>query len=273
MTQMRRLVNELRLRGYSEATVEHYFRLNQQFIEFIKKTPENVEKEDLKEYLGHLISSKKASPRTVQLTRSAILFFLNEVLEKEIFNVKAPKVGKSLPIVLTKEEVKRLIGAASHEKSRLLIKLLYASGLRVGECVSMKVDDLELGQRIAWVRGGKGGKDRMVILSESLIKDLRPFLNKNSMTRGPIFTSRSGGPMSVRNAEKIVKNAAKRAGITKQVSPHKLRHSFATHLREAGTDLRVIQELLGHANLQTTEIYTHVSSEEKRKVVSPLDAL
>ena len=132
---------------------------------------------------------------------------------------------------------------------------------------------IEQEQKIGWVRNGKGGKDRMIILSEHVIADMKTFLKSRGIVSGTIFLGKDGKPMSSRNAQKIITNAAKAAGIAKQVTPHKLRHSFATHLRESGEDLRVIQELLGHSSIQTTEIYTHVSTEEKKHVVSPADSL
>jgi len=266
------LETELKLRGSSAFTQSKYVAINRAFLISLSKTPETVTERDLKAYLARLLDRGQANS-SVALARSALLFFYNEVLGKGFTGIKTPKIGRKLPVVLTKDEIRRLIAAATREKSRLLIELLYASGLRIGECLALRLEDLELGQRIAWVRGGKGGKDRMVILSESLVGDIKRYAARNGIEKGLLFPGRDGGAMTSRNAHKIVSEAAKRAGITKQVSPHKLRHSFATHLREAGTDLRVIQELLGHANLQTTEIYTHVSSAEKRKVVSPLDAL
>ncbi len=265
------LETELKLRGSSEYTRDKYLRINAAFLDFARKEPAQMTERDIKLYLADLLDKGQANS-SVALARSALLFLYNEVLEKGFTGIKTPKIGRKLPVVLTKEEVKRLIEAATHEKSRLLIKLLYASGLRIGECLALKVEDLELGERIAWVRSGKGGKDRMVILSEALVAEIKRYTRHQKIAAGLLFPGRTGA-MTARNAHKIIAEAAKRAGITKPVSPHKLRHSFATHLREAGTDLRVIQELLGHANLQTTEIYTHVSSEEKRKVVSPLDTL
>lgn len=269
---LRKLVTELKLRGASPNTIKKYLYVNRRFLEFIKKDPAEITEDELKSYLAELLD-KGQQHSSVALARSALLFYYNDVLERGFLKIKTPKIQKKLPVVLTKEEVKRLIGAAGHEKSALLIKLLYASGLRISECLNLTIEDLELEQRIAWVRGGKGGKDRMVILSQSLVQELQGYLAKHGIVSGFILRGRNGDAMTSRNAQKIIRNAARRAGITKPVTPHKLRHSFATHLREAGTDLRVIQELLGHASIQTTEIYTHVSIEEKRRVVSPLDTL
>jgi integrase/recombinase XerD len=266
------LKTELKLRGFSMNTEKTYLYHNQAFLEFIKKEPKDIVENDIKLYLADLLG-KEQEKSSVALVRSALLFYYNEVLHKNISTIKTPKIPKKLPITLTKEEIKRLIEAASHEKSKLLIKVIYASGLRISEALKLKVEDLETEQKIGWVRNGKGGKDRMIILSEQVMAELKTFLKTRGIASGYIFLGREGKPMSARNAQKIMCNAAKTAGITKPVTPHKLRHSFATHLREAGQDLRVIQELLGHSSIQTTEIYTHVSTEEKRKVVSPADTL
>lgn len=268
---MNNLIAELRLRGSSKYTIKNYLAINKKFLEFIKKDPSEIEETDIKLYLSELLS-RGISVSTVALTRSGLLYFYNDVLEKRFNKIKTPKIPRKLPIVLTKNEVRSLIDALSHKKSKLIVKLLYASGLRISECLNLKVKDLELDQKIGWVRGGKGGKDRMFILSSGLVIELKEYLIEEAIDSGYLFMGRNG-KMSDRNVQQIIKNGALKAGIKKAVTPHKLRHSFATHLRESGTDLRVIQELLGHANISTTEIYTHVSSEEKRKIISPLDSL
>ncbi len=265
------LKNELVLRGFSKNTLKTYSFYNKKFLEFVKKTPENVDESDVKEFLSNMITVG-LNKRSVALARSAILFYYNEVLERGFAKIKTPKLQRSLPVVLSKDEIRLLLDACTHEKSKLLVKLLYGSGLRISEALSLKVEDLELNDRHAWVRSGKGGKDRMVILADGLISDMKRYFRKKGFTSGYIFPGKNGS-MTSRNAQKIISTAAKRAGIRKHVTPHKLRHSFATHLRDSGNDLRVIQELLGHANISTTEIYTHVSSEEKKKVRSPADFL
>ncbi len=269
---LQELETELKLRGSSPLTVRAYRRINKEFLAASGKAPGQVTEREVKAYLARLLDRGQAAS-SVALARSALLFCYNELLGRGFSAIKTPRIGRKLPIVLTKQEVSALLAAATHEKTRLLIQLLYASGLRISECLALRAEDLELAERLAWVRGGKGGKDRMVILSEALIAGLRRHLRTRGIERGLLFPGRDGGPMTARNAHKVIAAAARRAGIVKRVSPHTLRHSFATHLREAGTDLRLIQELLGHASIQTTEIYTHVSSEEKRRVVSPLDTL
>ena len=261
------LHTELQLRGYSEKTKEAYINFNKDFLDYIGKDSSAVEKDDVKRYLAHLVAAKRAA-RSVNLARAALLFHYNMVLERNFAGIKTPKIQSSLPSVLSKDEVSSLINSAKTKKSRFILKLLYSSGMRVSELVRLKVDDLELSSNVAWVRSGKGGKDRMIILS----KELRGELSRKK-AGSFVLSGRSEGPMSERTIQNIVANSARRAGIRKHVTPHTLRHSFATHLLEAGNDIRVIQELLGHANLQTTQIYTHISAAQKMKVENPLDSL
>lgn len=266
---MQNLITELKLRGYSAKTIASYLKHNSDFLKFLNnKQPSEVVLDDLKAYFAHLIADKEAAPRTVNQARSALIFYYNEVLQKGFTNIKVPKIKASLPSVLTKDEMKKILDNTNNEKSKLMLMTLYSSGLRVSELVKLKWKDLELEQKIAWVRAGKGSKDRMVILSDALVRKLT-VLDRESEY---IFPGRDG-PLTTRSVQQIVHDAAHRAGIDKKVTPHTLRHSFATHLLEAGNDIRLIQELLGHSNLQTTQIYTHVSSEQKKKVISPMDKL
>ena len=262
---------ELKLRGFSERTVKSYLFYNNKFLQFTTKPPEAIAEEDIKAYLANLIGDKKKNAATVALVGAALRFYYDGVLKKNIVTLKTPKIQKKLPTVLTREEVKRLIDSAPTEKSRLILKMLYSSGLRVSECCNLKINDLELGQKVGWVRDGKGGKDRLFILSEGIMEPLHSFVAGRNTVH--IFTNKAGNALTPRNVQKIVATSARRAGINKSVSPHTLRHSFATHLLESGESIRKIQELLGHSNLQTTQIYTKVSTEELRKVKSPLDSL
>lgn len=265
------LETELKLRGFSERTVKSYLFYNNKFLSYVNKQPEEVAEDDIRAYLANLMGDRKKNAATVALVRAALKFFYDGVLRKNIVTLKTPKIQKKLPTVLSREEVKRLLESTSNFKSKLILMVLYSSGLRVSECCGLKVNDLELEQKIGWVRNGKGGKDRLFILPEGIIEGLRSFIRSKSTEH--LFTNKAGTPLSARNVQKIVANAAKRAGISKSVSPHTLRHSFATHLLESGESIRKIQELLGHSNLQTTQIYTKVSTEELRKVKSPLDSL
>lgn len=265
---MERLTTELELRGYSDKTKEAYLHINQEFLSFSKKEPDAISKEDLKSFLAYLIGRKKRAPRSVNQARSALLFFYNDVLQKGFPLIKIPRISRSLPTVLTPDEVRGMIAKAKTEKSRFIIRILYSSGMRVSEVVRLKGKDVDSKEGVAWVRGGKGGKDRMVVIARELLPDLSRRLDEPFIVAG-----RKGKQLSERTVQGIVSTTARRAGIRKRVSPHTLRHSFATHLLEAGTDIRIIQELLGHSNLQTTQIYTHVSTTQIRGVKNPLDTL
>ncbi|MEM4245370.1 MAG: tyrosine-type recombinase/integrase [Candidatus Nanoarchaeia archaeon] len=267
------LETELKLRGFSQQTVKTYVRHNKLFLDFIKKEPKNVTEEDIKSYLAHVISKEKAAPRSIALKKAALKFFYDELMKKGIVNLKSPKIPKSNPTVLTKEEVKALINAASRDKTRLIIELIYSSGLRVSEAVSLKVNDLDFDNHIIRVKSGKGSKDRITILSTNLIPELKRYILTLNNDEVYLFPNSKGSNLSVRNIQKLIQKAATRAGIKKKVSPHVLRHSFATHLLEAGTDIRLIQELLGHSQLSTTQIYTHVSNEQLSRIKSPLDTV
>lgn len=267
---LERLETELKLRGFSDKTLKSYLFYNNKFLNFANKAPDDITEDDVRAYLANLISTEKKNAATVALVRAALKFHYDGLLKKNIVTLKTPKIQKKLPTVLSRDEVRKLIESASTKKSRLMLMLLYSSGLRVSECCSLKVNDIEMEQKIGWVRNGKGGKDRLFILSDSLIEGLRGFVAGNG---GYLFSNKSDAPLSARNIQKIVSTTARRAGINKEVTPHTLRHSFATHLLESGESIRKIQELLGHSNLQTTQIYTKVSTEELRKVKSPLDSL
>ncbi len=266
------LETELKLRGFSEKTVNTYTRHNRLFLEAVKKQPDQVTEDDIKSYLADLMAVKKLSGKTVALKRAALKFFYDEILKKNIVNVKTPKTSKHIPEVLTREEIKKLIDSAPTKKSKLIIKMLYSNGLRVSELVNLKLKDLNLGEKEGWVRKGKGSKDRFFSLSSLVIEDLTKHISSLSPSEEYLLPGKQK-TLSPRNIQKITEKAAKKAGIAKQVSPHKLRHSYATHLLDSGVDIRLIQKLLGHSSISTTEIYTHVSNQQLKKVKNPLDSI
>ena len=265
------LETELKIRGYSQATIKNYLRHNRLFFEFIKKPAKSVTEKDLKLYLAQIISDKKQKPSSANLLLSSIKFYFQNIVKKNIFlDVRAPKMEKKLPTVLTKEEVKQLIKATTNPKHRILVELLYSSGLRVSEAVKMRVNDLDFNEHMGLVKSGKGKKDRNIILSKDFVKSLQAYLDARKEKSEYIFPSHEGH-ITERMAQKIVNESAKRAQIKKRVFCHALRSSFATHLLEAGTDIRVIQTLLGHSDISTTMRYTQVSTQQLKKVQSPLD--
>ncbi len=264
---------ELKIRGFSKRTVDSYIYHNKKFLDFIKKEPGNVDENDAKHYIAHLMSDKKYRPSSINLAISSLKFFYSQILQNNAFNrVKAQKLEKKLPTVLTKEEIKKLLNAIENPKHKLLVEFMYSSGLRVSECINLKIDDLDFSEKTGKIKHGKGNKERYIILSDNLISHLNEYLKNKKDNSNYIFSIKNR-PITVRQAQKVVKEAAKRAGIKKRVFCHALRSSFATHLLEAGTDIRVIQELLGHSDLSTTQIYTKVSTQQLKKVKSPLDTL
>lgn len=285
------LETELKLRGFSNRTIKTYIYQNQKFLDFVNssktkaeyqksliskgpnRTPQDITNKDLKVYLAFLLSDKDQSPASVNLAISAIKFFYLEVLKKNIFEgVKHPKQEKKLPVVLSKEEIKSMLDLTKNKKHRLLIELLYGTGLRVSEAVNIRINDLHLEEKTAFVKYGKGKKERFVKLPNVFINHVKSYIKKRKINSIYLFNSRKG-PITTRQAERIVKNAALRANIKKKVFCHAFRSSFATHLLDSGTDIRLIQELLGHSRLDTTQRYTKVSKERLMEVKSPLDSL
>lgn len=285
------LETELKIRGYSLQTLKSYIYENRKFIEFLnshktnteyqksllsskgQRTPQDVTKQDIRAYQAFLVSDKTLKPSTINLILSALKFFYVDVLKKEVFvDVKRPKKEEKLPVVLTKVEVKQMIQNTKNKKHRLFIELLYGTGLRVSEAVSLKIDDLDLSEKINLIRGGKGKKDRRILLPFKLRTRLKSYLKKRKGKNPYVFAYRKSH-ISSRQAQRIVKNAATRAGIKKRAFCHALRSSFATHLLNSGTDLRDIQVLLGHKRISTTQIYTEVSTERLKDIKSPLDRL
>ncbi len=261
---------ELNLQGKSSRTQRMYIYFNLEFLKFIKKDYSNIREEDVKGYLSHLIGDKKLDPGSVALAKSSLAFFYDEMLNKKIVKgIKTPKKSRKIPEVLTKEEVIKLIDSTERLRDRVLIELMYSSGLRVGEVCKLKVKDLNLEDKTGLLKEGKGGKDRFFILSNKLVEDLKEFLKDEDRNKF-LFKGRNGC-ISVRAIQDVVSKTARKSGINKKVYCHLLRHAFATHLLENGVDIRKIQELLAHSNIQTTTFYTKVSKKELMKVKSPLD--
>ena len=267
---LKKLEVELKISKNSEYTLRNYVNFNKKFLEYINKNPENIDEDDIKLYLSEILNN--ASSSTIIIFLSALKYAFSNILKKDITaNIKRPKKEKRIPSVLTKEEVRKLINSIVARKSKLMVSLMYACGFRVSELVNLKIKDLNFEEKSGKVTQGKGKKDRIVNLPEFLLEEIKEQvesqkkLNKEYLFTGP------NGKLSSRNLQKIIQKAAKRAEINKEVHCHTLRHSFATHLLENGTDIRKIQELLGHSSISTTEIYTHISREELKKIKSPIE--
>lgn len=263
---------ELKISKNSPHTIKNYVLKNRKFLEFIKKEPADVSEDDIKSYLAEKLSDR-ASSSIIQFL-AALKYAYFSILKKDItLGIRRPKKEKRIPTVLTKEEISKLFNALTNKKSKLMVSLLYACGLRVSELANLKAKDLFFDEKIGYVKQAKGRKDRIFNIPEFLFSDLREQVEKQKQNSQEFLFSGNNGRLSSRNFQKIVEKATIRAGIQKEVHCHTLRHSFATHLLEQGTDIRKIQELLGHADLSTTQIYTHISSEELKKIKSPIDSL
>ncbi len=272
---LQNLETELKIRGLSTKTIRNYLHNNKKFLEFIKKEPEEISQEDIKLYQAYMISDLKLKPQTINLALSSLRFFYDEVLEKGLFTkkIKRPKVGRKLPTVLTKQEISQILNTITKLKPRLIIELLYSSGLRVSEAINLKITDIEIESKTAMIRSGKGDKDRMIILSKRFIEGLTKYLEERNSTSNYLFPNKKGKPISTRYVQKILEKAVKAAGIKKRVYCHALRSSFATHLLDNNVDIRKIQVLLGHSRLDTTQIYTKVSKRQLQDIESPLDSI
>lgn len=267
-----KLQTELKISKNSNYTIRNYLRANQDLLSFLDKPPQEVSTDDVKSYMAENLTDKSSS--TIIVFLSAIRYAFGTILEKDItINIKRPKREKKIPSVLTKDEIKKLFNSFTNKKSKLLISLIYAGGFRVSELINLKVDDLDFENKIGHIRQAKGKKDRIFNIPSFLSKQLSKQAQKQKQNNQEYLFSGPNQKLSDRNIQKIVRQATKRAGINKKVSPHTLRHSFATHLLEDGIDIRKIQELLGHADLSTTQIYTHISTEELKKIPSPIDNL
>ena len=265
---LKQIRTEIKLRGFSIATSKMYVLYNKQFLQRTNLEPKDVTLEDIKEYLAEKMTDENLSAKSIGLIKAALLFYYNEMLDKK-FEIKTPKIKKSTPVVMTKEEILKIFKAIKNPQHKLILQLYYSSGLRLSEAVNLKVKDFEFEENILWIRNGKGGKDRMTILSEKLSKELKNFCQYKDI-QDFVFLNKRGEPLGVRSVQKILEKVKIETGIKKDIHIHTLRHSFATHLLEAGVDIRKIQELLGHSDLSTTQIYTKVSNEELKKVKSPL---
>ncbi|HET9949864.1 MAG TPA: site-specific tyrosine recombinase/integron integrase [Longimicrobiales bacterium] len=270
-----RLSEELRLRGYSPRTRKVYLGHVRRFLAWRAARTPRPSVEEARAYLVHLVEERRVSRSYHSQAVSALKLLLGPVLaERQLASeLPRPRVQRPLPHVLSKQEVVRFLEELRHPKHRALVLLLYSSGLRVSEVVRLRPEDVDASQGLLRVRQGKGAKDRYTLLSSRALEALRIYREAFRPTDWLFPGTRPGRHYTSRSVQRIVEQCARRAGITKKVTPHVLRHSFATHLLQSGTDLRYIQELLGHQSSRTTQIYTHVASTELARIRSPLDQL
>ena len=281
MTHLRkRMLEELQRRNYSPATSRGYVLAVKQFAEYFGKSPDLLGREEVRRFQLHLLNEKKLAPGTVLTRMSALRFFYRKTLRRRDLtfdDLPLPKKPKRLPTVLTPEEVSRLIEAASNLMHRTILMVLYGTGMRRTEVSLLKVTDIDSKRMVIHIRQGKGSRDRDVPLTAKLLEALREYWRQRR-PKTYLFPSTPGqrgveSPISDKTVWYACVQAAARAGLGKRIGPHTLRHSFATHLMEAGTDLRTIQLLMGHSHLEHTSVYLHLSQRHLHAAVNPLDQL
>ena len=265
---------EMLRRGYSPRTISTYVQCIKGFMKFCKKELRSVTKVDIKMYLDKYVDMQCAG-NTINVNLNALKFLMGEILGKRVMlKIRYSKVPKTAPVFLTRNEVKDLFEATKNEKHRLILELLYSTGLRVSEVVNLKKCNFEFERMIGWVRKGKCMKDRPFIIARVLEHKINKYIEKNCpFPNSYLFIGYKGRKLNVRSVQEIVKNSAKKAKISKNIHPHSLRHSYATHLIEDGYDVATVQPLLGHNSAETTLRYVHMANPKMIKVRSPLDNL
>jgi integrase/recombinase XerD len=275
-----RMLEELQRRNYSSETVRGYIFAVREFAEYYRKSPELLGSEELRQYQVHLLQERKLAPGTVEGRISALRFLYKRVLKRRDLSfddLPFPKTPKKLPVVLSQEEVKQLIEAAPNLLYRTLLIVLCGTGLRRAEVVRLKVEDIDSQRMVIHVRQGKGARDRDVPLSTKVLEALREYWRQNK-PQHYLFPSSPGHrgldqPASDKTVWHACQVAATRAGLRKHIGVHTLRHTYATQLLEAGTDLRTIQLLLGHTHLEDTAVYLHLSQQRLQTAGNPLDQI
>jgi integrase/recombinase XerD len=272
---IKKMEDEIKLRGYSFKTKKSYISQIKRFSNFINKNLDEITAEDIRRYTLFLLENQKVSNSYTNQSISSIKFLCNEVLKQnKIINLMArPKKENKLPNVLSFKEVTKILSALKNEKHKTILFLIYSAGLRVGEVVRLKAQDIDSERMLIHVVQGKGQKDRYTVLSEIALEQLRKYYKLYKPDNWLFPGQDEEEYITERTVQRVFENACRLAKITKKVSVHSLRHSFATHLLEGGIDLRYIQELLGHASSKTTEIYTHVTQKNLANIQSPLDKM
>lgn len=263
------ITQEMQLRNYSNKTISAYTSIIKNLYLFYKKPLKNLNEQEIKDYLLAK-QGKRLSSQTISLYANAINYLYTEIYKlKNYQKIRHPKKSQKLPVILSHDEIGALLKSISNKKHRLLVALAYGAGLRISEVVKLRRQDVDIDSLTITVRQSKGKKDRLTLLPESLVKDLQPMMDAKNINEY-IFESNRGGHLSEASGQKIFYRALKETKIKKSATFHSLRHSFATHLLENGVDVRYVQELLGHANIRTTQIYTHVTNPNIKNIKSPL---
>lgn len=267
--------DKLKVLRYSENTIRVYSDCFWEFINHYRdKELSDISQEDIQSFLMFLVQDRRVSTSYQNQSINAIKFYYEKVLKgpRKVYYIERPRKEKALPEVLSEGEVSKIIGSIENLKHKCLIMTCYSGGLRLGELLNLKPEDIDSKRMLIRIRGGKGKKDRITLLSGRLLELLRDYYRLYK-PRNYLFEGQMGGRLSDRSAQMVLKKAAQRVGITRRVTIHTLRHSFATHLLENGTDLRYIQSLLGHSSPKTTQVYTHITTRGFDQIQNPLDKL
>ncbi len=272
-TLREQMQTDLQLRGITPRTQKDYLREVSNLAKYFKKSPEELGEKEIKEYLVHLLKDGKISGGTYRYYVSGIKFLYRTTLKREevVDAIQYPKFKRKLPVVLDLSEVESLFSVTENLKHKAILMITYSSGLRISEAARLKITDIDSKRMMVWVQQGKGGKDRYTILSQSALECLRQYWRKYHPKEWLFEGQKDGTHICISSIRQIFLDAKKQAGITKPASPHTLRHSFATHLIEAGTSLHHVQLLLGHRSPTTTTVYLHVSKVNLAQVTSPID--
>lgn len=265
-----KIKDELKLRNYSRKTIESYLGCLADYFRYIKNVKKDPDVSLIKKYLLEK-QGRGQAPQTINLHLNAIKYFYREIFKSPVrVDIKFAKTSKKLPVVLSRDEIEKIISVIKNKKHRLMIALSYGAGLRVSEIINLKIKDVNLGELTIHIKGAKGNKDRITVFSEKLKTDIKEL---TALRRGNeyVFESERGGKLTERTAQIVFEKALKKAKIEKDATFHSLRHSFATHLLENGVDVRYVQELLGHQNIRTTQLYTKVTNPMIKNIKSPLD--
>jgi len=275
MTELRRrMMEDLALAGYSPKTQKSYLDAVRALAKYYMRSPDQLTEDEVRRFFLYLINGRKAAKSTVTIHLCGIKFFFEKTLGRvwPVFDLVRPRRSKKLPVVLSREEVRALLRHLKHPVVRMALTVMYACGLRIAEVARLKVKDIDADRKQLWVRFGKGGKDRAVPLPDHVRGLLRTHYKKHG-NGGPWLFPQKEGHIGTETLQHAFKMALHEAGVTKEATPHTLRHSYATHLLENGEDITTLQKILGHADISTTKIYLHLTSRITERLGRSLDDL
>ncbi len=274
MSKLReQMMMDMDLKGFSQPTKTNYIRHIEKFCRYFKASPEVLGEKEIKQYLHFLMMKANMSQSYNSQAYSALKFLYETTLKRDWDGFKIPrsKKSKKLPIVLSREEIKRIFVVTKNLKHRAILMTIYGAGLRISEAANLRVSDIDSNRMQLRIRGGKGNKDRYTLLSKTNLKILREYWNEFRPKEYLFPGIDKNIPINSRTIQKVFKQVIHKAGITKDVTVHTLRHSFATHLLDAGADVFHIQNLMGHTSVRTTTVYLHISRQDSLKLISPLE--